>query len=43
MISTNVVDMYLCDWQNKKDYKLIDYVTSVCAFNHEDVIDTSDM
>lgn len=43
MISTNVVDMYLCDWQNKKDYKLIDYVTSVCAFNHEDVIDTSNM
>ncbi len=42
-ISTNVVDMYLCDWQNKKDYKLIDYVKSVCAFNHEDVIDTSDM
>ena len=39
----NIVDMYLCDWQNKKDYKLIDYVTSVCAFNHEDVIDTSDM
>ena len=43
LISANVVDMYLCDWQNKKDYKLIDYVTSVCAFNHEDVIDTSDM
>ena len=43
IISTNVVDMYLCDWENKKDYKLIDYVTSVCAFNHEDAIDTSDM
>ncbi len=43
LISANVVDMYLCDWQNKKDYKLIDYVTSVCAFYHEDVIDTSDM
>lgn len=42
-ISANVVDMYLCDWQNKKDYKLLDYVTSVCGFNHEDVIDTSDM
>ena len=42
-ISINVVDMYLCDWQNKKDYKLIDYVTSVCAFNHEDLIDTSNM
>ena len=42
-ISANIVDMYLCDWQNKKDYKLIDYVTSVCAFNHEDVIDTSDL
>lgn len=43
LTSANIVDMYLCDWQNKKDYKLIDYVTSVCAFNHEDVIDTSDM
>ena len=42
-ISTNVVDMYLCDWENKKDYKLIDYVTRVCAFNHEDMIDTFDM
>lgn len=42
-ISANVVDMYLCDWQNKKDYKLLDYVTSVCGFNHEDVIDTPDM
>lgn len=43
LVSANVVDMYLCDWQNKKDYKLIDYVTNVCAFNHEDVVDTSDM
>ena len=43
MISTNVVDMYLCDWQNKKDYKLIDYVKSVCDFNCADVIDTSNM
>ena len=42
-ISSNVVDMYLCDWQNQKDYKLIDYVKSVCSFNHEDVIDTSDL
>ena len=43
VISANIVDMYLCDWQNKKNYKLSDYVTSVCAFNYEDVIDTSDM
>ncbi|MEL7658456.1 MAG: hypothetical protein AAGU75_21400, partial [Bacillota bacterium] len=23
-------DMYICDWQNKKDYKLIDCVLKIC-------------
>ena len=29
-------DIFICDWENQKDYKLIDYVVEVCKSNHED-------
>ena len=31
----HIVDMYICDWQHNKEYKLIDYVSDICKFNHE--------
>ena len=27
-------DIFICDWQNKKDYKLTDYIIEVCNSNH---------
>ena len=29
-------DIFICDWENQKDYRLIDYVVEVCKSNHED-------
>ena len=40
-IENHIVDMYICDWQNQKEYKLIDYVVEICQFNRETIIDTS--
>lgn len=28
-------DIFICDWENQKDYKLIDYVVEVCKCHHE--------
>ena len=28
-------DIFICDWENQKDYKLIYYVVEVCKCHHE--------
>ncbi len=29
-------DIFICDWENQKEYKLIDYIVEVCKSNHDD-------